>query len=167
VEHATFLTESSVEYDQAAVDQMAAAGTVVSATESWLPSDVPFPPVAAGRLETVWGNFVRLHAAGVRMAISSDAGVGPRKPHDVLPHGAIMFGALGLGSGAALTAVTAVPAAACGLEQRKARLAAGFDADLLIVEGDPLKDLRALLRPRVVVRAGRVVWQRGATTDGR
>ena len=32
------------------------------------------------------------------------------------------------------------------------------DADLLIVDGDPVGDLRALLRPGAVVRAGRVVW---------
>jgi imidazolonepropionase-like amidohydrolase len=70
----------------------------------------------------------------------------------------VLFGDLGLSSHAVLTAVTATPAAACGLGARKARLAPGYDADLLIVDGDPVGDLRALLRPRAVVRAGRVVW---------
>ena len=137
IEHATFVTEDAVGYDEGTVDRIAAAGVVVSATEAWLPSDVPFPPAAAHRLETVWQNFLRMHDAGVRLAVSSDAGVGPRKPHDVLPYGAVLFGDLGLSSHAVLTAVTATPAAACGVGDRKARLAAGYDADLLIGRSGP------------------------------
>lgn len=37
------------------------------------------------------------------------------------------------------------------------QLAVGWDADLLIVEGDPLQDLNTLRRPALVVRAGRLV----------
>ena len=69
----------------------------------------------------------------------------------------MLFAGLGLTNHEALTAVTARPAAACGLAHRKARLEPGFDADLLVVDGDPNVDITALLRPVQVVRAGRPV----------
>jgi imidazolonepropionase-like amidohydrolase len=45
----------------------------------------------------------------------------------------------------------------CGLGDRKGRVRPGYDADLLIVDGDPLTDLAALLRPAAVFVAGRSV----------
>ena len=157
IEHCTFVTAEGVDCDWRVVEAMAAAGTHVSATEAWIASDDPFPPRIACRLETVWANFVRMHAAGVRLSISSDAGIGPHKPHDVLPHGAVLFAGLGLPNHDALVAVTAAPAAACGLERRKGRIARGYDADLVALAGDPINDITALLRPAQVFRAGRPV----------
>jgi imidazolonepropionase-like amidohydrolase len=58
---------------------------------------------------------------------------------------------------AALAAATGVAARACGLQRRTGRLAVGLDADLLLVDGDPLDDVTALQRPRVVVSRGREV----------
>ena len=87
--------------------------------------------------------------------MSSDAGIGPRKPHGVLPHGAVLFASLGLSNHDALAAVTSRPAEACGVAHRKARLRRGWDADLVVVDGDPRIDITALLRPIHVVRAGR------------
>jgi imidazolonepropionase-like amidohydrolase len=37
---------------------------------------------------------------------------------------------------------------------RKGRLAAGYDADLVAVDGDPLTDVTALLRATAVFRNG-------------
>ena len=96
IEHCTFVTADHVDCDWELVDQMAAVGTHVGATEAWSPSAEPFPPAAAERIERVWMNFERMHRAGVRLSVSSDAGVGPRKPHGVLPHGAVLFAGLGL-----------------------------------------------------------------------
>jgi imidazolonepropionase-like amidohydrolase len=42
----------------------------------------------------------------------------------------------------------------CGLAHRKGRLAAGFDADILAVDGDPLTDPDAIHRIRAVYAAG-------------
>jgi imidazolonepropionase-like amidohydrolase len=157
VEHATFVTEDGIVLDEQVVDQIAVAGTTVGATEAWLPEGPPLPPAAATRLEQCWANVERMHRAGVRLVCSSDAGVGPRKPHDVLPHGAVLFGRLGFSNTEALSAVTRTAAEACGLGARKGRLAPGYDADLLAVAGDPTADLRALLQVRAVIRAGRRV----------
>ena len=57
----------------------------------------------------------------------------------------------------ALTAATARAARACGLGGRTGRLAAGYDADLLVADGDLTADVTGLQRPRLVVSRGREV----------
>ena len=47
----------------------------------------------------------------------------------------------------------------CRLGQRKGRIAAGYDADMLVVDGDPLVDPDAIHRIRAVYRNGRAVNQ--------
>lgn len=72
----------------------------------------------------------------------------------------------GLGALGALAAATAGGAAALGLPGL-GRLAVGAEADLLVVDGDPLTDVRVLVRPdrfRLVIQAGRVVA--GRDLDG-
>ena len=54
----------------------------------------------------------------------------------------------------ALASATALAANACGVADRKGRLAADFDADLLLVDGDPLTDITALRNPAAVYLRG-------------
>lgn len=58
---------------------------------------------------------------------------------------------------AALSSATSVAAKACGLTDRTGRLRAGLDADLLIVDGNPLQDITVLRAVRTVVSRGREV----------
>ena len=86
---------------------------------------------------------------------SSDSGIAPTKPADVLPYGpAMMTTLLGDPPVEALRAVTSLAARACRLGDTKGRVAPGYDADLLAVEGDPLTDPAALTAVRAVFRAG-------------
>lgn len=57
----------------------------------------------------------------------------------------------------ALAGATSLAARACGLERRTGRLAAGLDADLLLVDGDALADVIALQRPLLVLARGQEV----------
>jgi len=52
-----------------------------------------------------------------------------------------------------LVAATSAAARVCGLGHREG-LQDGFDSDLIVVKGDLQKDLNALQRVRMVVRAG-------------
>jgi cytosine/adenosine deaminase-related metal-dependent hydrolase len=61
----------------------------------------------------------------------------------------------GVSTVAALASATALAADACGLGNKKGRLRAGYDADLLVVDGDPVADISALTRPTAVFAAGR------------
>ena len=56
---------------------------------------------------------------------------------------------------AASASATSLAAAACGLGDRKGRLWAGYNADLLVVDGDPVADIGALVRPAAVFAGGR------------
>jgi imidazolonepropionase-like amidohydrolase len=59
-----------------------------------------------------------------------------------------------------MASATSLAADACGLG-RKGRLRAGHDADLVIVDGDPLTDIRALAAVSAVYLNGRAVAQAG------
>ncbi len=61
------------------------------------------------------------------------------------------------GQAEALRMVTSVAAEVIGLGHRKGRIAPGFDADILVVDGDPVADLAALHRIRAVYAGGTLV----------
>lgn len=168
IEHATFTTGDLVcSADPAVVDDLAASGIVIGATEAQLP-DVAVSSLVARLRDTYRAVYLQMFRRGARLAICSDAGIRTGRPHDVLPHGAISFAAMGMSNADALRAVTELPAAACGLATRKGRLAVGYDADIVAFDGHPLVDITALLRPEAVIRAGEVVGGRrhGRDTAG-
>ncbi len=57
---------------------------------------------------------------------------------------------------AALQAATAVNAELLRLDKQIGQVRAGFEADLLVVEGNPLDQPRTLLDPLLVLSNGRV-----------
>jgi len=90
---------------------------------------------------------------GVPIAASTDAGT-PLNPHgSMVPELALMV-RYGLSPMDALRAATSSAAAALGLEREVGRVAPGFVADLLAVEGDPLADIGAMSRVRLVLARG-------------
>jgi imidazolonepropionase-like amidohydrolase len=100
------------------------------------------------RLEGVRA-FVR---AGGRVVYGTDLGnQGPPPGADVAE--LRLLADAGLGPAGALAAATSVAAAHLGLADA-GRVAAGARADLLVVEGDPVADLGALGRVRLVARDG-------------
>lgn len=98
-------------------------------------------------------SFLALHRAGVPVVFGTDAGV--------LPHGAnarelVALTDAGLSPLEALRAAT-VNAAALLRSSRIGEIAVGGAADLVVVTGRPLRDLRILERPELVVQGGRAV----------
>ena len=43
---------------------------------------------------------------------------------------------------------------------RKGRVEQGFDADLVVLDGDPIADVRNLARVAVTIRKGQVIYQK-------
>lgn len=155
IEHCTFMTEDGIDERPDLIKTIAASGVVVSATVGMRPGSTP-PPRIAARLAALLTHLQRLRQAGVAMVASSDAGIGPAKPHGILPHGVLMMvDRLGWSTLDALRAVTSQPARLCRLGDRKGRLAPGFDADILAVAGNPLTNPEALLDVAAVYRQGR------------
>src|SRR6266496_3444905 len=119
------------------------------------------PPAVAARLPGVIANMRRLREAGAMMVAGTDAGIGPVKPHDVLRYAPVMLRQLGFSPAEALRTITSVAAGVCGLGHRKGRIAPGFDADILAVDGDPVADPEALHRIRAVYARGTAVTRPG------
>jgi imidazolonepropionase-like amidohydrolase len=59
-----------------------------------------------------------------------------------------------------LASLTTAPASRFGYAANKGRVAMGMDADLVLLDGDPAKDITAFARVRDTIRGGRVIWGR-------
>jgi imidazolonepropionase-like amidohydrolase len=115
-------------------------------------------PAIAARLPALQEHFRGLVASGANCFCSTDAGIGPAKPHDVMVHGVTQLVSLmGLPHDRAVAMSTSRPAAALGLSDQAGRLARGMPADLLVVSGRLDEDIEAILRPERVLHAGVVV----------
>jgi len=68
---------------------------------------------------------------------------------------------------AALVSANAIAADALGMSDRLGRLAAGYEADIIALDGDPLTDLTAVRRVVFVMRAGVVYKWSGTVRRGR
>src|SRR6202043_19503 len=104
----------------------------------------------ASRMAALIAARRRLYESGAVLVPGSDAGVSPAQPHDVLRFAPGDLAAAGLEPAEIGGAMPSRAAQACGLGHRKGRIAAGFDADILAIEGNPLKDLAAICRLRAV-----------------
>ena len=164
IEHCSCLTATGSRRPPELLERLVAAGIYVCPTLGRLPGLDP-PPRVQAALEAVHGTYeqhlphvAELVRAGIVLLAGTDSGIGPSKRHGLAPFGlADLVTACGLPPADALAAATGVAARACGLDDRTGRLAPGLDADLLMVDGDPLTDITALQRPRLVVSRGREV----------
>jgi imidazolonepropionase-like amidohydrolase len=167
IEHCTFITEHGIHADPDVIGAIARAGIVISALVGMLPGVAP-PPRVAAALPQMAAVIRQLREAGIPIVCGTDAGVGPPKPHYVLPYGvARLAGIGGYSAIEALRAATSAAARACGVGTRKGRIAPGFDADLLAVDGDPLTDLAALRAVKAVFRSGQQVRPMHPAPHGR
>jgi imidazolonepropionase-like amidohydrolase len=111
-------------------------------------------PVVAGQRATMAENLRRLKAAGIPIAMGTDAG-NPGTAHgpSVYREMEAMLAA-GLTAGEVLAAATIVAARAMGIEEEAGSVAAGKRADLVVLDGDPTADIANARRVRLVVRNG-------------
>jgi len=101
-------------------------------------------------------------ARGMGVKVAAGGDIGNRYRHGENAKEILLLAENGFTPMEALQAATAVAADACGLGDRTGQLAPGYSADLVLVDGDPLRDLRLLLDPARIPRvmvAGR--WQKG------
>jgi imidazolonepropionase-like amidohydrolase len=165
IEHCSCMTPTGVRTPPELAARLAAAGTYVCPTLGRVPGMDP-PQRVLELLESLGATYeghhlphvAGLHRAGTRLLAGTDAGIGPAKRHGLVPMAvADLVEGCGVPPLEALASATAVAAAACGLAARTGRLSAGLDADLLVVDGDPLTDISALRSVRAVVSRGREV----------
>ena len=103
------------------------------------------------------GMFTRLREYGVAVIAGVDSGMGPTKRHGNAWRTVAEQVDGGYSVPEALASATSLAAQACGLAAENGRLAAGYDADLLVVAGDLSRDVTLLSSPLdVLVRGTRV-----------
>jgi len=157
IEHATFMTADGVDAPETVIRALASQRIAVGWTVGCDPDHAgTAPPQIASRMTGLMAVRRRLYQSGAVLVPGSDAGVSPAKPHDVLRFGPEDLAAAGLSPAEILQAMTSRAAQACGLGHRKGRIAAGFDADILAIDGNPLQDPGAIRRPYAVYVGGRV-----------
>jgi imidazolonepropionase-like amidohydrolase len=93
-------------------------------------------------------NFPRHLATGVRFALGTDA------VHGQMPFEMETLVCLGVSTKDALLAATRWGAEACRVDAEVGSLEAGKRADLIAVDGDPLKDITAMRRVVTVIKDG-------------
>ena len=158
LEHLSFWSEEGVDDRPDLRAEIVARRVVVGATLGIVPvPDMMPPPPIMARLPKMLAALATLIADGALVVAGSDAGIGPPKPHSPLPTALPQFVSLGMSPLDALRTMTSVAAGVCGLASRKGRLSPGFDADLLVVGGDPFADPGVLTDVRAVYLGGRIV----------
>ena len=57
----------------------------------------------------------------------------------------------------AIVAATKIGAEVCVASERLGTIEKGKTADLLVISGDPLKDIRALRKDKIIIQSGKVI----------
>ena len=157
IEHCSFIdAEGVARPTDELIERLAASGVALSVTIGRR-SELPLPPLLAANqpiLREAWG---RVHRGGGVVVAGTDAGINEAKPHDVLPNALADFAACEMSLLDGLRAMTSVAARVCGVDDRTGRLAPGYTADIVAVDGDPTTETAALARVTAVWRAGHLV----------
>ena len=107
--------------------------------------------------------FRKAVAAGVKLAYGTDSGV---YPHGLNARQLPYLVRYGMTTAEALRSATVVASELLGWGDRVGRLAPGYAADLIGVEGDPLADVGILSDVPIVMKAGMVVKDARGTSQG-
>lgn len=105
-------------------------------------------------LEEMLSGILTATEHGVRMGVGTDSGVSFVTHSNFWRELHFLHTEAGLSRAAVLHAATQVNAEILGLQDVTGAVEVGKDADLLVIEGNPLEDLRHLSRPWLVVTRG-------------
>jgi imidazolonepropionase-like amidohydrolase len=114
-------------------------------------------------MQTALRDVVRkAHAMGIPLAASTDGsyGDGDDTARVRVQHDMEEMVAVGLTPLEAITAATGTSARVLGIDDRTGTIAPGLEADLIVVERNPLEDTRSLYEPLLVVTNGRIALDR-------
>jgi imidazolonepropionase-like amidohydrolase len=155
IEHGTFMTADGPSINNEALQAILTGGVVVSAIAGLRAGAEP--PVEVKRfmeqLQAVRAELVR---AGVPLIPGPDGGIGPLKPHNIMASAVLRLSEI-MTNTEALRAGTETAAGACRVADRKGKIAANHDADLVVLDADPTTDIRTILNPVAVYHRGALV----------
>jgi imidazolonepropionase-like amidohydrolase len=150
LEHCSFVTETNERrFDQALADQIAERQIFVCPTVN---ANAPYIAELAGI--KVGEHAKALHEAGVRLITGTDAGI-DNNPHHQYAGALEYLVTLGFRPEQVLAMATTEATAALGVDAVTGRLTPGYEADLIVVDGDPRADITVLSRLQRVIARGR------------
>jgi imidazolonepropionase-like amidohydrolase len=170
IEHCGWMAvRGGLEYDEGLVKQLAERGVVVTPTlTAWYRKAYDdFRGMSADRRamravrEERTALYRRMVEAGVVFAAGPDTGISDTRFDDFAWEVELFAEKLGLTPPQALATATTNAARALGRIAELGSVAPGKLADLVVVDGDPTLDLRALRRVRAVIVGGRLVVENG------
>jgi imidazolonepropionase-like amidohydrolase len=150
LEHCSFVTETNERrFDEPLAARIAERGIFVCPT-----INVNAPYVAELTGIVVGEHLKAMHEMGVRLIAGTDAGI-DNTPHHQYVGGLEYLVTLDFRPADVLAMATTEAAAALGVDAITGRLAAGFEADVIVVNGDPSTDVAALGKLQRVIARGR------------
>ena len=144
---AAFDLEKRLDPNALAILQQAPNGTARLDNTDW----------TVARLPVLRLNLFTANSAGIPLMIGTDTGIPGVLPGIATQLEMVMHVEAGLTPEDVLKAATSNPALLFGREGQFGTLAPGAQADLLILDADPRRDIENIRRIRHVIRAGRVV----------
>lgn len=161
IEHGTFLSDSTLRLmKEKGTFFVPTYVTVRDLTQPGGDYDDPVLTIRGNFMLPALGETVkRAHRMGIPIATGADTQYGPESLSRIA-HEVASFVDLGMTPLEAIRSATIVSAALLRLDQRIGQVKEGYEADLILVESNPLEDIRALADVLVVISNGRVALDR-------
>jgi imidazolonepropionase-like amidohydrolase len=168
LEHVPFRAHGGIAYDEHLVEEIVRRDLIVSLAmpATWYrlrAEDMREARTHPGHLwEARYETIRRMHAAGVKLVVSSDTGSTATRIDELALLMEFLVKAVQIPAAVVLRGVTGLAAEALGMADRIGTLEVGKLADVAVVDGDPLLDITAMQRIYTVVKDGEVVVREGA-----
>lgn len=108
-------------------------------------------------VETALGQLRAWVASGATVLFGNDLGAVDYDPTEEY----VLMAEAGMSFRQILASLTTAPAERFGDSDRLGRIAAGLEADLVVLGGDPAGDIRSLADVRYTLRSGRIIYRAG------
>lgn len=161
IEHGSFLSDSTLQLMKRKGTYLVPTYvTVFDLTQPGGDYDDPALTIRGNFMLPALGETVkRAHRMGIPIATGADTQYGPESLSRIAGEAAF-FVDLGMTPLEAIRAATMVSARLLGLDQRIGEIKEGYEADLILVESNPLQNIRALADVLVVISNGRIALNR-------
>ena len=165
LEHCSWMSPGGVSVDQDLLEEIIKKGIYISLgfPASWYRvsldeiQDVMDREGRQAMLEPRYQTIREMYDSGARVVASSDAGSTATRIDEFALLLEFLVNRLEIPAAQVITSATSLAADAIGLGNETGSLEPGKKADVIILDGDPLADIRALQRVDTVIKDGRVV----------
>ena len=159
LEHLSCLTDRGMHVPPDFLDALAEADITVCHTLGITKEPPPFVKEAWEKIGMSYARKVsmagEMYYHGVKTVAGTDGGIADGKGHGIIAHSVADHVKGGVPNAAALAAATSQAAKALGVT--KGVLKPGWDADIIAVQGDPMRDITALHHVTTVIIGGQIV----------